>query len=194
MHYSLSDMVMDLVQNSIEAKAGKVTLDLIQTGQNLTVRLTDNGCGMTEGELERAMDPFYSDGEKHRHRRVGLGIPFLKQTVDQTDGRFEIHSEKNMGTSLNIQFNLGNVDTPPEGDWAGLFMQAFCFEGDYEMVITREIREPGGKSVDYSVVRSELQKVLGEFSDSGAMILLRDYLISQEEDLLNQWKEIREDG
>ncbi len=194
MHYSLSDMVMDLVQNSIEAKADRITLDLNQTGNDLTVRLTDNGCGMTEGELAKAMDPFYSDGEKHRHRRVGLGIPFLKQTVDQTDGRFEIHSEKNKGTSLNIQFNLGNVDTPPEGDWPGLFMQAFCFEGDYEMVISRKIAEPGNELLGYELSRSELQDVLGDFSDAGAMILLRDYLQSQEEELLREWKEIREDG
>ena len=194
MHYSLSEMVMDLVQNSIEANADRITLDLFQSGNILTVRLTDNGCGMTEGELEKAIDPFYSDGQKHCHRRVGLGIPFLKQTVDQTDGRFEIHSEKNMGTSLNIQFNLGHLDTPPGGDWPALFLQAFCFEGDYEMVISRKIAETGKNPVGYELSRSELGDVLGNFNDAGAMFLLRDYLRSQEDELLREWKEIQEDG
>jgi hypothetical protein len=186
-HYSLSDMILDLIQNSIEANADRISLDLTRSGDDLTVRLADNGRGMTEGELRKAKDPFYTDGIKHRHRRVGLGIPFLIQTVEQTEGRFEIHSEKNMGTSLNIQFNLGNVDTPPEGDWPVMFLQAFCFEGDYELIIRRVIT--GKKDVRYTLGRRELQEVLGDFSESGALILLRDYIQSQEDELLSEWKE-----
>ena len=183
MHYSLSDMVLDLVQNSVEADAPRIQLDLIREKQYLTVRLEDNGCGMTEGELEKAKDPFYSDGIKHKHRKVGLGIPFLIQTVEQTEGLFEIHSEKNKGTSLNIRFDLGNYDTPPEGDWPGLFMQTLCFEGDYELIINRMITSEDGNESGYTLQRSELQEVLGDFNESGAMLLLRDYLRSQEQDL-----------
>lgn len=186
MHYSLSDMILDLVQNSIEAKAERTTLDLIRSSDYLTVRLCDNGCGMTEGELKKVSDPFYTDGIKHCNRKIGLGIPFLIQTVEQTDGRFEIHSEKNMGTSLEIQFNLGNIDTPPEGDWPGLFRQAFCFEGDYELVINRKLVSDDKRETGYTLSRMELKDVLGDFNDSGAMILLRDYLRSQEDELLSQ--------
>jgi len=185
MHYSLSDMILDLVQNSVEAEAKTIHLDLLKCENDLTVRLTDNGCGMTEGQLEKAKDPFFSDGIKHKHRRVGLGIPFLIQTVEQADGRFTIHSEKNKGTSLDIKFNLGNVDTPPEGDWAGLFLQTLCFEGDYELIITRKIISDAGRESEYTLRRSELQDILGNFNESGAMILLRDFLKSQEEELLN---------
>jgi len=181
-------MILDLVQNSIEAKADRIDLDLIRNSDTLTVRLTDNGCGMTEGELAKAKDPFYTDGIKHRSRRVGLGIPFLIQTVEQADGRMEIHSEKNMGTSLNIQFNLGHVDTPPEGNWTGLFMQAFCFEGDYELTINRNITDESGNLSGYTLRRSEMQDALGDLNDSGAMILLRDYLESQEEELRKENK------
>ncbi len=183
MHYSLSEMILDLLQNSVEAGSGEITLELLREMDILTVRLTDNGCGMTEGELERARDPFFTDGIKHKHRKVGLGIPFLIQTVEQTDGLFNIHSEKNKGTSLDIQFNLGNVDTPPEGDWPGLFLQALCFEGDYELIIRRTIISENGKESGYELRRSELQDILGDFTESGAMLLLRDYLRSQEDEL-----------
>ena len=100
MHYTLSDMILDLVQNSIEAKAPRITLDLIRSGNILTVRLADNGCGMTEGELKKASDPFYTDGIKHSGRKIGLGIPFLIQTVEQADGSFEIQSEKDIWEPL----------------------------------------------------------------------------------------------
>ncbi|MDC7240697.1 MAG: ATP-binding protein, partial [Spirochaetales bacterium] len=171
MHYSLSDMILDLLQNSVEAGAREINLELLREQKNLTVRLTDNGCGMTEGELEKAKDPFFTDGIKHKHRRVGLGIPFLIQTVEQTGGLFDIQSEKNMGTSLNIQFDLGNVDTPPEGDWPGLFLQALCFEGDYELIIRRMIISEKGEETGYELRRTELQDILGDFTESGAMLL-----------------------
>ncbi len=183
MHYSLADMILDLVQNSVEADAETITLDLIRSEKCLTVRLADDGKGMTEGELEKAKDPFYTDGIKHKHRKVGLGIPFLIQTVEQADGSFEIHSEKNKGTSLNICFNLENVDTPPEGDLAGLFRQTLCFEGDYELIIKRMITSEDGSETGYTLSRNELKEVLGDFNESGSMVLLRDYLRSQEEDL-----------
>jgi hypothetical protein len=178
-------MILDLVQNSIEADAQRIHLDLIRKADELIVRLTDDGCGMTKGQLERSKDPFHSDGIKHKHRKVGLGIPFLIQTIEQADGSFEIQSEKDKGTTLNIRFNLGNMDTPPEGDWPGLFLQSFCFEGDYELIINRTIIREQGEEAGYTLQRSELQDILGNFNESGAMILLRDYLRSQEEELLD---------
>ncbi|MDA3957402.1 sensor histidine kinase [Oceanispirochaeta sp.] len=186
MHYSLSDMILDLFQNSIEAGAQRIHLDIVREAEELKVCLKDDGCGMTEGELEKSKDPFHSDGIKHKHRKVGLGIPFLIQTVEQAEGSFEIQSEKGKGTLFSIRFNLGNIDTPPEGDWAGLFFQALCFDGEYELIINRKIIGEEGKVGEYLLQRSELQDILGNFNESGAMILLRDYLKSQEEELLDQ--------
>ena len=184
MHFSLSDMVLDLLQNSVEAGSSLINMDILQSSEGLGVCLQDNGKGMSKEELERAKDPFYSDGNKHKERRVGLGLPFLIQTVEQTDGRFEILSEKNRGTRLNIWFNSQHLDTPPEGDWPGLFLQGFCFDGTYELIISRKIKTRDNQEEGYILQRTELQDVLGDFTDSAALLLLRDYIRSQEEDLL----------
>ncbi len=178
MHYSLSDMVMDLVQNSLEAGAEQVFLAIEERGESLEVLLEDNGKGMSPQELERAKDPFYTDGEKHRERKVGLGIPFLLQTVEIAGGSCDITSRKGEGTKLRVTFDLSNLDTPPQGDWPGMFLQAFCFEGDYEFVIRRVVM--GEKPLDYTLRRSELREVLGDLNQSSGMLLLRDFLKSQE--------------
>ncbi len=183
MHYSLSDMILDLFQNSVESGARQIQLEIARGDRYLTVHLADDGCGMTEGELELAKNPFFSDGKKHKHRKVGLGIPFLIQTVEQSDGLFTIRSEKDKGTSLDIQFDLGNLDTPPEGDWAGLFLQALCFEGEYELNVIRNIITPDGRETGYTLNRSELREILGDFHEAGVLLLLRDFLRSQEDDL-----------
>jgi len=52
----------------------------------------DNGKGMSGAGLDRAMDPFVTDGVKHPERKVGLGLPFLIQTAIQSGGGWRIIS------------------------------------------------------------------------------------------------------
>lgn len=179
MHYSLSDTILDLVQNSQEAGADHIELTLEQSDSSLDMVLKDNGRGMTEEEMQKALDPFYTDGIKHKHRKVGLGLPFLVQLVEMTDGSFELDSRKGEGTELKVRFNLNHIDTPPLGDLSYLFLQALCLEGSHQMCINREFTQ-NGKEDGYRLDRRELQEVLGDFSDAQTMILLREYIRSQE--------------
>ena len=43
MHYNLCDTIADIVQNSIEANATLVEVELTETENNLTVYIRDNG-------------------------------------------------------------------------------------------------------------------------------------------------------
>jgi len=182
MHFSLCDCVLDLVQNSIEAGAELITLKLNQSEDSLFVQITDNGCGMTEEELKMATDPFYTDGKKHVHRKVGLGLPFLIQTVSMTDGKFDISSEKGKGTSIDIEFNLKSIDTPPVGDVVSLLYQVMCFDGSYSFVAERSYAYDKGSDF-YTVNRKELQDILGDLNSVSSLSLLRDFISSQEEEL-----------
>jgi len=182
MHYTLCDCVLDLIQNSVEAGSSLVLLDLAQSSDSLDVSIRDNGCGMTEEELKRATDPFYTDGIKHKHRKVGLGIPFLVQTVSMTDGSFDIRSEKGTGTEIDIRFNLDNIDTPPVGNVISLLYQVLCFQGSYDLTADRSLRT-GSEELSYQVNRKEMLDVLGDLETAASLGLLRDYITSQEEDL-----------
>ncbi len=179
MHYALCDFVLDIVQNAIEAKASLVRLDFDESERWYSVTVTDNGVGMTESQRERALDPFYTDGVKHAKRKVGLGLPFLVQAVEQTGGDFSLESEKGSGTKVSFRFPKDNVDCPPLGDLAGLFQAVLCFSGDYEMVI---VRKKSGRDEAYSVTRSELAGALGDLERASSLVMLRDFLESQEED------------
>lgn len=182
MHASICDMVLDCLQNSIEADAALIVLHWVETAENLQVYISDNGCGMTPGELEKAKDPFYTDGKKHVHRKVGLGIPFLLQTVEQTGGEVDIRSEKGKGTSLTFSLNLRNVDVPPLGDLPTMLMAAFSFPGNFEFVAFRS-REVQGESINYTVSKGELIDVLGDLQSVECLSLLKQYLLSQEEEV-----------
>ncbi len=178
MHFAVCDFLLDLVQNSVEANAGTITVRVAEDGAWLSAAVIDDGKGMDETELKRALDPFYTDGTKHRGRKVGLGLPFLAQAVEQAGGNYELRSRKGAGTELSFRFPAAGVDTPPLGDLPGFFLMALCFDGAYELVIQREGPGPGDS---YELRRSELREALGDFTDAGALVLAEAFLRSQEE-------------
>jgi hypothetical protein len=185
MHFTLSDLVTDITQNAAESGAGVVELEIRETrsGQAGEFRFTvkDNGKGMSAGERLRALDPFVSDGKKHPRRKVGLGIPFLIQTAEQSGGGWELRSEKGRGTTVSAWFDLANVDTPPPGDLPGMFRMVLLFEGPKE-VIVRRVREGGPGDLNYEFRKTELTDALGDLEDTGSLVLLGEYLRSLEED------------
>lgn len=177
-------MVADLTQNAVEAKSTEVIVEFIETVNFLTVYIRDNGKGMSPETLSRIKDPFYTDGVKHPKRKVGLGVPFLIQTIAETGGDWDITSKLGVGTTVYAKFDLQNIDTPPMGDVPGLFRQLLTFPGDYEMRIIRKKTENGASApkLDYTVIRSDLIDALGGLENAGSLVLLGEYLTSQETD------------
>ncbi len=179
MYWSIADMILDLTQNSIEAHAAEVTLAVSQEDESrIAVSISDNGRGMTPDHLQRALDPFWSEPGKHPGRRVGLGLPFLKQTVDQTGGTWEIHSEAGVGTELSFTLDMTHPDTPPLGDLISLWVALMCYDRPYELHILRRYRGSG-----YEVSRSDLQEALGDISTISNRRLAAEFLAGAEEEL-----------
>jgi len=177
MHFAICDFLLDLIQNSVEAGASTVSVGVIEEGGWLEATIEDDGKGMDEVELQRARDPFYSDGTKHSRRKVGLGIPFLVQSLEIAGGSYEMSSRKGEGTRLSFRFPSAGIDTPPTGDLAGLFLSAMCFDGDYELIVLRRAPDRG---VDYGIRRSEILDAVGPLNDAGALLAAREFLASQE--------------
>ena len=195
MHFTLTDLVTDITQNGMESGAGLVELHIAETLDSsgkgeFRFTVIDNGKGMTSEELKRAQDPFVTDGIKHPHRKVGLGLPFLIQTAEASGGGWKMESKKQegptgpSGTMVSAWFDLGNVDTPPVGDIPGMFRTVLLFNGPSEIVIKRlreTSRDAADGRVDYEIRKTELADALGDLEDTQSIILLDQYLRSLEE-------------
>lgn len=177
MHYSVCDFLLDIVQNSIEAGSANIVLKILEENRLLEVYVEDNGKGMDEEELKKIRDPFYSDGQKHSKRKVGLGIPFLLHAVELAGGSCNISSKKGKGTIVSFSFPMDSIDSPPLGDLPGLFLSSMCFDGNYELSIYRRNKEA---DIDYALHRSELLEIVGSFNKADALLDLKDFLVSQE--------------
>lgn len=177
MHIALADFLTDLVQNALEAGASLVIAELAEEPDGWELSVADNGKGMDAATRQRAEDPFYTEPGKHPGRRVGLGLPFLRQAVDQCGGRLDIHSEPGLGTSVLARFPA-HPDTPPPGDWAGAVAGLMAMAGTHELVATRRRGAAG-----YTVSRLALAEALGELESAASLDLAARYCREQDETL-----------
>lgn len=180
MHFTLCDLVTDITQNAAESGAKLIELDVWETDKEFRFDVKDNGKGMDPDEIERAKDPFVTDGIKHPHRKVGLGIPFLIQTALQSGGGWDLQSRKRHGTTISAWFDMTNVDTPPVGELSGMFRTILLFAGPEEILVRRSL-EKGVQNICYEVSKSEMIDALGDLEDAGSLILMDQYLRSMEE-------------
>jgi len=111
----LSLHILDLVENSIEAGASKVEVRLREDlkADRLTIEIDDNGKGMDDEMLKRALDPFFTT---KKVRRVGLGLSLFQQAALAAGGDFAIQSKPGRGTKLKASFQLSHIDRKPLGD------------------------------------------------------------------------------
>jgi len=108
----LSLYLLDLVQNSIAARASSIELSIIENDK-LKIIIKDNGIGIDEKTLKQVTSPFYTTRQT---RKVGMGLPLIKMLTEQTEGSFDITSFPNQGTTLELSFNHHHMDMPPFGN------------------------------------------------------------------------------
>jgi hypothetical protein len=111
----LADHIMDIAMNSVRAGARNVAISILSdlAGEWLSVRVTDDGMGMAEETVKKAVDPFYSTKEG---KAVGLGIPLLKGAAELCGGDFHLHSTPGEGTEIEALFPLHHPDMLPLGN------------------------------------------------------------------------------
>ena len=176
MHATLADVIADTAQNSIEAGAKRVELTIVEDGKMINVTIKDNGKGMDEATLAKAFNPFYTEPGKHDKRKVGLGLPILKQICESCDGNVSLKSQKGVGTTLEYSFSASNIDLPPMGDLVEAVLMLFNYPGDFDLVFTHR---KGGD--EYSISRMELAEAVGGLETIEGLGLAKEFLQSQEE-------------
>ena len=99
----LPDHIMDIAQNSIRARATRIEIRVDEHAADdaLAITISDNGEGMDEDTARKAVDPFFTS---RATRKVGLGIPLLKQNAEATGGQLSIRSAPGEGTALKATF------------------------------------------------------------------------------------------
>ena len=166
--------ILDIVQNSISAKATLIEIGVCTEteGRLLTITVSDNGCGMTSEQVKNVTDPFFTS---RKTRRVGLGVPFFKMAAEMTGGSFEIASQVGSGTKLRAVFRTDHIDCMPLGDVNETIHTLVTLNEGVDFVYTRRIDDR-----TFTLDTRELREILGgiPFSQPEVAAFLREYIVS----------------
>jgi hypothetical protein len=117
----LSLNILDIVQNSIRAKADEISVEIRESAikDNYQIIIKDNGTGIPDEILKNVTDPFVTTRTR---RRMGLGLPLLKYHAELTGGGLKIDSETAKGTVIKADFSNSHIDRQPLGDIVGVLI------------------------------------------------------------------------
>ena len=113
----LSLHILDIVENSLRAGARNVEIKVSEISKDdlLEIEITDDGAGMDNTTLEKALDPFFTTKTV---RKVGLGLSLFREAARSAGGDMDIDSHPGRGTRIKARFQYGHVDRQPLGDIA----------------------------------------------------------------------------
>ena len=156
----LSLNILDITENSVKAKATLTEILIEETEKTLTITITDDGVGMSPETLEAVTNPFYTT---RTTRNVGLGIPLLIMSAEQTGGFVKITSkvasdeDSSHGTKVIANYNKDHIDFTPLGDVVSTVVTLIQGHPDTDFLF---IHRKGGAEV--SLDTRELKEILGD--------------------------------
>jgi len=136
----LSMHIMDIMQNSVVAGASLITMEIAESRKDnfWQFSISDDGCGMDANTLAKVTDPYYTS---RTTRKVGLGIPLLKQNAERCGGFLNMESEPGKGTTLVSRFELTHLDRPVLGDVPGVIVLTVSAHPEIEFVYTHKTND-----------------------------------------------------
>jgi PAS domain S-box-containing protein len=111
---SVRQIALNLLSNSIKftGAGGQVIVSTALTDdQEVVLRVRDTGTGMSEKDLETALEPFRQVATVAHwgSSGTGLGLPIIKALVEANHARFRIASEVGSGTLVEVSFPTTRV-------------------------------------------------------------------------------------
>ena len=152
----LSLNILDIAQNSIAAEAALVEIDVEEdsSSDRITIRVKDNGKGMSEEFLKDVHDPFITT---RTTRKIGLGISFLKEAAEITGGSVEIESKLGVGTTITAFFVMSHIDRQPIGNLTETIITLASLNPDIDFIIRYKVNEN-----EFVFSTQEVKALLGE--------------------------------
>jgi signal transduction histidine kinase len=109
---SLRQIVLNLLSNAVKFTdpGGQVIVSTALTDRGeVAIRVRDTGIGMSEKDIETALEPFRQLATARRSGGTGLGLPLTKALVEANRAALTIRSAKDSGTLVEVLFPTNRV-------------------------------------------------------------------------------------
>ena len=110
----MKQILINLITNALKFTGGAGTVTIrgsVDAAGWMVIEVRDSGIGMTEREIDKALEPFgqVDTAINRRHPGTGLGLPLTKSMVEVHGGRLEIESQVGQGTMVRALFPIERV-------------------------------------------------------------------------------------
>ena len=99
----LHQILWNLLLNAAEAidNEGQIVIEMFPLKhRNACVKVSDNGCGMSQETLKSIFDPFFTT----KSNGTGLGLSIVHRILEANDAWLNVESELNKGTTVTLNF------------------------------------------------------------------------------------------
>lgn len=97
----MTNLVSNAVQSYAPMSGGEVIIELTDSPDGVTVRVSDQGVGIGEENLARIFEPFFTT--KSETQGLGIGLPLAKRLVGKSfGGTLTVKSRTNEGSTFEV--------------------------------------------------------------------------------------------
>ncbi|WP_084748619.1 sensor histidine kinase [Clostridium mediterraneense] len=103
----LQQVWLNLIGNAIKftSDGGKIKIKLMNFEDEILIKISDNGIGMSEETKKHIFEKFYQGDKAHLSNGNGLGLALVKRIIELCNGRIKVDSKLGEGTTFTIRLN-----------------------------------------------------------------------------------------
>ncbi len=203
--------LMNLVSNASEAmpQGGKINIkttnqyldkpisgyDNIREGDYVVLYVSDEGEGISEADLKRIFEPFYTKKIMGRSG-TGLGLAVVWGTVKDHQGYIDVSSKEGKGTTFTIYFPVTREDLTKET--SSVSMSEYMGNGESILIVDdvkgqRDLATAMLKKLNYTVTSvSSGEEAIEYLKQNKADIIVLDMIMEPGMDGLDTYKKVIE--
>jgi two-component system NtrC family sensor kinase len=105
----MKQVALNLITNALGSvqESGTVKIELAKSGESAELRVTDDGCGMSDEVKKHLFEPFFT--RRRDGQGTGLGLSITYQIIEEHGGRISAHSDgPGQGSVFTVSLPLVN--------------------------------------------------------------------------------------
>jgi len=108
--FHLVNVIVNILDNAIKysAEVPKIEILTENIGNQITIKIKDNGIGMSGSVQKNVFKKFYREerGNIHNVKGHGLGLSYVKKIIEIHQGEVSVESEKGIGSTFTVKLPL----------------------------------------------------------------------------------------